>query len=100
MVQKKKRGKAKKYLFQGQSTRSKNCFYLDIVWVEEKFISIEPQFYKIMFQQNIEGQAGKSILPFLFLSEMQKKHMEWNTILNPHCWNIIIMLQLFVASVV
>ena len=47
-----------KYLFQGQSARSKHLFDLDIKWIEEKFSTREPQFYKRLFQTNIEGKSG------------------------------------------
>ena len=56
-VSRKHRGKTKKNLFQGKSARSKHWFILDIEWVEENFSTIEPQFYKRLFQTNIEGQA-------------------------------------------
>ena len=60
MVQKKDTGKQpkRKYLFQEQSARSKHWFDLDIEWFEEKFSTREPQFYKRLFQSNIEGQSG------------------------------------------
>ena len=60
MVQKKGTGETPKikYLFQEQSSRSKRWFDLDIEWVEEKFSTREPKFYKRLFQTNIEGQSG------------------------------------------
>ena len=59
MVQKKDTGEKPKieYFFHGQSTRSKYWFDLGIQWVEEKFSKREPQFYKSLFQINIEVQA-------------------------------------------
>ena len=47
-----------KYLFQGHSARSKNWFDLDIEWVKENIITREHQFYKRLFQTNIEVQSG------------------------------------------
>ena len=44
-------------MFQGQSTISKHWFDPDIEWFEENFIKREPQFYKKLFQTNIEGQS-------------------------------------------
>ena len=52
------KGKPKKYLFQGQSARSKHWFDLNIGWVEENVSTIESQFYKRLFKINIEGRAG------------------------------------------
>ena len=46
------------YLFQVQSTGLNHWFDLDIKWVEENFITREPQYYKRLFQTNIEGQSG------------------------------------------
>ena len=45
-------------MFQVQSIISKHWFDLDIEWVEEHFSTIEPQFYKRLFQSNSEGQSG------------------------------------------
>ena len=45
-------------IFQGQSVRSKHWFDIDIKWFEENFSTIEPQFYKKLFQGSIEGQDG------------------------------------------
>ena len=57
MVQKEKPTKTlKKYLFQGQSARSKHWFDLDMECFEENFSTTEPQFYKSLFQTNIEGK--------------------------------------------
>ena len=65
MDQNKKTEKPKKYLFQGQSARSKRWFDIDIDWLEEEFIKREPQFYKKLFQSNIQGQAGSKYPIFL-----------------------------------
>ena len=45
-------------MFQGKSARSNHWFDIDIEWVEGNFSTREPQFYKRLFQRNIEGQAG------------------------------------------
>ena len=50
-----KKKKKRKYLFQVQSSRSKDWFDLDIEWVAENFSTKEPQFYKSPFQSNTEG---------------------------------------------
>ena len=55
--QKKNTGEKPKiiYLFQGRSSRSKHWFDLDIKWIVDNFSTREPQFYKRLFQTNIEG---------------------------------------------
>ena len=47
-----------RYLLQGQSARLKHWFDIDIDWFEGNFITGKPQFYKRLFQSNIEVQAG------------------------------------------
>ena len=60
MVQKKDTGEKPKmkYLFQLQSVILKHWFDLDIELVEENFSTREPQFYKSLFQTNVEVQDG------------------------------------------
>ena len=36
----------------------KHFFDIDIDWVEETFSTIEPEFFKRLFETNIEDQAG------------------------------------------
>ena len=59
MVHKKKNEKTLKHLlFQGQSAILKHWFDLNIEWAEENVSTRLPQFYKRLFQINIQGQAG------------------------------------------
>ena len=60
MIENKYTGKKtkRKYLFQGQSAKSKYCFDIDIEWVEGNFSTREPQFYKRLFQTKIKDQSG------------------------------------------
>ena len=46
----------KKYQFQGKSARSTHWFDLDHEWLEEKFFTIEPDLYKLLYKMNTEGQ--------------------------------------------
>ena len=45
-------------MFQEFSARLKHWFDLDIEWIGENFSTREPQFYKKLFQSNIEGKYG------------------------------------------
>ena len=54
----------RKYLFQGKSLISKHWFDLYIEWIEGNFSTRKPQFYKRLFQINIEGQAGSKCPKF------------------------------------
>ena len=41
-----------KFKFEGQSARSQRCFDLDLDWIEVKFSTREPDFYKRLFQSD------------------------------------------------
>ena len=45
-----------KFKFQGQSTRSQLWFDLDLDWIEIKFSTREPDFYKKLFQSHDDTQ--------------------------------------------
>ena len=45
-----------KFKFQGQSARSQQWFDLDLDWIEEKFSTCEPDFYKKPFQIHDDTQ--------------------------------------------
>ena len=45
-----------KLKFQGQSARSQHWFDLDFDWIEEHFITREPEFYRKLFQRNDKTQ--------------------------------------------
>ena len=45
----------------------KHWFDIDIEWLEGNFSAREPQFYKKLFQRNIEDKSDQNILYFLFL---------------------------------
>ena len=57
-------------MFQGQSKRLKYWFDIDIYWVAVNYSTRELQFYKTLFQSNIQSQAVSKILHFLLLLEM------------------------------
>ena len=46
------------YLFQVYSAIPEHWFDIDIEWVGKNISKREPQFYKRLFQTNIEGQSG------------------------------------------
>ena len=48
---KKEREKNKKYNFQGQLAESRRWFDLDHEWLEENFMSREPNFYRIFYKK-------------------------------------------------
>ena len=52
---KKEKENTNKYNFQGWSTISKRWFYLDHEWLEKTCSTCEPEFYKKLYQVNIEG---------------------------------------------
>ena len=62
MVVQKKNGGVKNIFFKRWSSRSKHLFYIDIEGVEGIFITRDPQFYKGIFQSNIQVQYEKIIL--------------------------------------
>ena len=62
----------RKYLFQGNYKILNNWFYIDIEWIEENFSTREPQFYKSLFQSNIEGQSGSKHPTFSVPTENEK----------------------------
>ena len=43
-----------KFKFQGQSERSQYWFGIDFDWVEEKFSTLEPDFYRKIYQRHDE----------------------------------------------
>ena len=53
-----------KYYFQGKSERSQRWFDIDLDWLKYNFMTMEPEFYKHMFQCKIEGQSVIEILKF------------------------------------
>ena len=67
-------------MFQGQSARSKHSFDLDIDWIEEKVSTIEPQFYKKLFQSNIKGQSGSKYptFPITIINARGTGEIEYN----------------------
>ena len=52
----KKKEKANKYNFQGQSSKSKRWFDIGHEWWGEKYFTREPEFYNTPYEINIEGQ--------------------------------------------
>ena len=69
-----------KYLFQGQSARSKNWFNLHIEWIKENISTREHQFYKRLFQTNIEVQSGIKypIFPVPIENEKETGEIEYD----------------------
>ena len=53
-----------KFNFQGQSTRSQIWFDLDLDWIEIKFSSREPGFYKKLFQSHDDTQDNNTFKSF------------------------------------
>ena len=51
--------------FQGQYTASTGLFNLDNEWLKRKFSTLEPDFYKKLFENNIEGQYIKTYKTFV-----------------------------------
>ena len=59
---KKEKDKIKKYNFQGQSARSRRWFDLDIEWLEENFMTREPDFYKNFIKRIIGVMIRRKIV--------------------------------------
>ena len=47
------------YHFQGQSSGSQHWFYIDTDWVEDNFMTREPDFFKSLHLKHIKGQRNK-----------------------------------------
>ena len=61
------------YLFQGQSEISKHWFDIDNDWIEDNFMTREPESFKRLLQRYIEFQSGKNFLHSLCLLKIQNK---------------------------
>ena len=57
----------KTYQFQGQSARLTRQFNLDNQWSEGKFYTREPDFYKLIYKINTEGQEMETYQIFVVL---------------------------------
>ena len=61
------------YLFQGQYERFKHWFDIDLEWVEEIFMTREPEFLRGRFNGILKFKLENHFLHFLFLLGMQKR---------------------------
>ena len=52
------------YSFQGQSARYKHWLNLHLDWIEDNFITRQPELYKRLCQHNVEGQYVKTLPTF------------------------------------
>ena len=50
----------KKYNFQGKSARSRRWFNIDYQWLKEKFRTLEPYFYRKLYQTKFRGDDTKT----------------------------------------
>ena len=64
VTEKNKNKNEDKFKLQGQSARSQRWFDLDFCWIEKKFSTREPDFYKKIFQRYDETQ-DKNTLKYL-----------------------------------
>ena len=60
-----------KFKFQGQSARSQLLFDLDLDWIEIKFSTLEPDFYKKLFQSHDNKQDDNTFKHFKYQLEMK-----------------------------
>ena len=57
--------KTKKYNFQGKSVISRRWFNLDHEWLKENFMTLEPDFYRKMYQTEFRGDDTKTFQMFV-----------------------------------
>ena len=82
------------YSFKGHSEISKHWFDIDLEWMEDNFMTREPELCKRLFQRNIESQYEKNFQHFQSFLGIQKKQA---TVMLQH-WNINRMIQIVVVS--
>ena len=54
------------YLIQGKSEISQHWFNLDTDWIEDNFMTRQPEFFKRLYCKNIPDQANKYWFTFSF----------------------------------
>ena len=60
---------------QGQSTALTGWFNLDHEWLKREFSTLEPEFYKNLFENNIEVQYIKTYGTFVLLLDNSKLYL-------------------------
>ena len=88
------------YQFKGQSVRSQHWFNLDPDWIEDKFMTREPDFSKA-YTLNV-FQAEKIRIGYIFCSNWlcKKKQFKFNLIQTPLSWPTSDTTKTVVDSVV
>ena len=81
------KSKETKFL-QYKSAISKHWCNFDIDWIEDNFMTREPDFSRGFFNSILQVKQEKHFLRLLLLLEMQKTQVKYNSILQLQYWKI------------